>query len=591
MPREDRPSNAPSSLPPSGGKEELRASFLRPYLVRLREQLGPGDVRTLLLAAGLPTGLLDDESTWLSIGSARRMLAAIARVLGEEGIAHRGEWMTHPETLGTYVRLLRTALTPLGAYRYLTEHAAETTRAGRFELDHPRSDSASIVYFPHTEMSADQGDPLLCSVRAAELRGVPRLWGLPDAELEHPECLARGGDCCRYELKWRMPTRRSIPITALASSVVCGGSVAISGSISGAVAGVLVGGTLGAALGMTWERLARERATRIFERHRIAALERGLELRGQGAAPQGEIAGSVLGGKYRILRRIGSGGIGAVYAAEHIGLGSRLAVKLLRGAAAADPAEAARLRREARVQVSIEHPNVVRTLDLDQLPDGSIYVVMELLDGASLADKLRDEHFVAPGVAVPVFTQVCHALDAAHRLGVVHRDLKPGNVFITLDGTVKVLDFGMSKFAEAEALTQDGYTLGTPEYMAPEQCIGADVQPRSDIYAFGVMMYEALTGTYPITAPDRQQLLDLHQRHVPDSMNDARPDLPISERLDHAVMRCLSKRPEHRPHAAELARLLESIPDSELAGSYPPPPPGVARHTAHSSSSSNHRAH
>src|SRR5690606_27551978 len=150
-------------------------------------------------------------------------------------------------------------------------------------------------------------------------------------------------------------------------------------------------------------------------------------------------------------------------------------------------AEIARLRREARVQVSIEHPNVVRGLDLDQLPDGSIFVVMELLEGESLAARLKTKGSPSAEKAVPIFRKVCDALSAAHQLGVVHRDLKPGNVFLCSDGTVKVLDFGMSKFTEAEALTQDGYTLGTPEYMAPEQCIGAPVDARTDLYAFGVL--------------------------------------------------------------------------------------------------------
>src|SRR4029077_8346742 len=119
------------------------------------------------------------------------------------------------------------------------------------------------------------------------------------------------------------------------------------------------------------------------------ALERGLEVRGQFHEPAGDMVGSVLGGKYRILRKIGSGGIGVVYSAEHVAIGTEVAVKVLRGAAAMDASEIARLRREARVQGSIEHPNVVRTLDLDELPDGSIYVVMELLRGNSLATLLK----------------------------------------------------------------------------------------------------------------------------------------------------------------------------------------------------------
>jgi serine/threonine protein kinase len=149
--------------------------------------------------------------------------------------------------------------------------------------------------------------------------------------------------------------------------------------------------------------------------------------------------------------------------------------------------------------------------------------------------------------------------------------LKPGNIFLCEDGVAKVLDFGMSKLASAESLTQAGYTLGTPEYMAPEQCIGAQVEPRTDIYALGVMMYEALTGELPIVAPSRRELLDLHQRQIPTPMRLRRPDLPIPEALDQAVMKCLKKRLNERPRsAAQLEQLLLAVPAEGLAMSYPP---------------------
>jgi serine/threonine-protein kinase len=259
-----------------------------------------------------------------------------------------------------------------------------------------------------------------------------------------------------------------------------------------------------------------------------------------------------------------------VYAAEHVTLGHEVAIKVLRGAAARDGGEIARLRREAYIQVHVEHPNVVRVLDLDQMPDGSIYVVMERLLGRALADKLARDGLVAPGYALHVFVHVCRALDAAHRKGVVHRDLKPGNIFLCDDGVAKVLDFGMGKLASAESLTQTGYTLGTPEYMAPEQCIGAQVEPRTDIYALGVMMYEALTGELPIMAQSRRELLDLHQRQIPISMRQRRSDLPIPEALDAAVMKCLKKRLNERPKsAAQLEQMLTAIPTEGLQTAYP----------------------
>jgi serine/threonine-protein kinase len=222
------------------------------------------------------------------------------------------------------------------------------------------------------------------------------------------------------------------------------------------------------------------------------------------------------------------------------------------------------------VQGSIESSNVVKTLDLDQMPDGSIYVVMELLHGMSLAQRLKAQGPLAPGFGIPLFIQVCHALSAAHHLGIVHRDLKPGNIFICEDGSIKVLDFGMSKLGESEQLTQDGYTLGTPEYMAPEQCIGAPVDPRTDLYAFGVLMYEALTGDLPIRGRNRRELLELHQREIPRPLRIARPDLAIPEALDAAVMLCLRKRAAERPASArELEKLLIAMPTAGLPLEYP----------------------
>jgi serine/threonine-protein kinase len=264
-----------------------------------------------------------------------------------------------------------------------------------------------------------------------------------------------------------------------------------------------------------------------------------------------------------------------VYLAEHTSLGHEVAVKVLRGAAARDGGEIARLRREAHIQAELEHPNIARVMDLDQMPDGSMYVVMERLVGRSLADKLARETAIAPGFAIPLFVGVCRALSVAHQKGVVHRDLKPGNIFLCEDGTPKVLDFGMSKLTSAESLTQAGYTLGTPEYMAPEQCIGANVEPRTDVYALGVVMYEALTGDLPINSPNRRELLDLHQRQVPTPMKQKRPDLDLPQELDDIVMRCLKKKLTDRPKdAAEVEKALSAIALEGLATSYPR---GVAR--------------
>jgi len=587
----------PTSVPPisrgtvrQGGKEELRASVLKTYLLRVRTEKGERAVRQLLAQAGIDSSAVDNETGWVSQLAAKRALRAIAELLGRDAIRHRGEWVTHPEALGVLVRMLRASERPIDAYRYLAQHAREATRIGTWEIEEPAAsgkrkreiESVRMTYRSRTdgddssERTDLEGEELLCAARAGELASLPRIWGLAEATVAHDACVAKGAPACIYDVRWTVRrSREGLVVGAVGAGAACAAAVAIAGgAVAGGLAGVL-GAALGGGAGLLWDRSREERASRAFERNRIAALERGLELKGELGATPGELTGTVLGGKYRIGRKIGSGGIGVVYAAEHVTLGHEVAVKVLRGAAARDGGEIARLRREAYIQVHVEHPNVVRVLDLDQMPDGSIYVVMERLVGRSLADKLARDGLLAPGYAVPVYVDVCRALHAAHKKGVVHRDLKPGNIFLCDDGLAKVLDFGMSKLASAESLTQTGYTLGTPEYMAPEQCIGAQVEPRTDIYALGVLMYESLTGELPIVAQNRRELLDLHQRQIPTPMRQRRPDLPIPEALDFAVMKCLKKRMNERPKsAAELEQLLAAVPLEGVPRTYAP---GVSR--------------
>ena len=569
-----------------GGKEEIRAYVLKTYLLRIRGEKGERAVRQVLASAGIDPTVVENETGWVSAAAARRALRAIVQQLGPEAIRQRGEWVTQPEALGTLVRMLRGAEYPVDAYRYLAANAKEVTRIGTWEiaeLPPGKTNSAAVnsvrmTYRTRTDGDDSQeafdteGEKLLCAAREAELASYTRIWGLPEAVVIVEKSLAKGDDASVYLVRWNAkPIAYGALAAGSASAVALGLSVGLTGNVLAGVVAAVLGGGIGTGAGYLWDRSKRDRASQAFEKNRIAALERGLDLRGEMSALPTELTGTILGGKFRIGRKIGSGGIGVVYAAEHLTLGHEVAVKVLRGAAARDGGEIARLRREAYIQVHVEHPNVVRVLDLDQMPDGSIYVVMERLIGRSLADKLSKEGLIAPGFGIPMFIDVARALGAAHKKGVVHRDLKPGNVFLCEDGMSKVLDFGMSKLATAESLTQTGYTLGTPEYMAPEQCIGASVEPRTDIYAFGVLMYEALTGELPISSTNRRELLDLHQRQIPIPMRAKRPDLPIPPELDEVVMRCLKKRVNERPRsAAEVENDLGAIAFAALPKLYPP---------------------
>ncbi len=214
--------------------------------------------------------------------------------------------------------------------------------------------------------------------------------------------------------------------------------------------------------------------------------------------------GELVGGKYRIVRRIGVGGMGSVYEASHAGLGTPLALKVLLPQLAKVPTVADRFRREAQVSATLRSPHVIRVTDVDQLPDGRPYLVMELLVGEALQQKLEREKRFSREFAVDMGLQILLGLECAHALGVVHRDLKPDNVFLSTEGVgqiAKILDFGIAKVKaspEFQSLTRPGMVMGTPQYMAPEQAFSADqVDVRSDLYSVGVMLYEMLSGALP----------------------------------------------------------------------------------------------
>jgi eukaryotic-like serine/threonine-protein kinase len=335
--------------------------------------------------------------------------------------------------------------------------------------------------------------------------------------------------------------------------------------------------------------------------------------------------GEVVGGKYRIVRMIGDGGMGAVYEARHEILGSPVALKFLHAELSKRPGLASRFLQEAKVSASIQSPHVTRVTDVDQTPDGSPYLVMELLNGESLQQLLDRRHKLAKDQAIDFALQILSGLEAAHALGVVHRDLKPDNVFITpsTGGPVlKLLDFGIAKLRQSSeyhrGLTRPGAIMGTPEYMAPEQLYAADkVDHRADLYSLGAMLYEMLTGERPAYGDDAHQIVgqvaagkvkrltrhdqslgenlaavvhraidaDKNQRFA--SAMDMRLALgPLSGELSHAGRLAATPAP-----AAVLAEQLESArppptvdtPELSHKGNVPPtlppddePPPGTA---------------
>jgi len=265
-------------------------------------------------------------------------------------------------------------------------------------------------------------------------------------------------------------------------------------------------------------------------------------LRGNAPEPAAQEAsfyrpGAVIGGRYRLQERIGAGGASVVFRATDLELGDDVAVKVLTQAVF-DPETDARLRRELMLSRQIVHRNIVRVFEMGMI-QGLRYLIMELLVGRRLADHVRSGPLPL-GDGIEYLIQACTGLNVAHDVGSVHRDVKPGNLFITTGGVVKVMDFGLAKLANAPGLTATGVIGGTPAYMAPEQA--ADfraVTPGADIYSLGVVAYEMFTGTLPFVHENPLAVLVMHRDAPPPSPLERNPDLPPE--LVRLILRCLEK--------------------------------------------------
>ncbi|MCC7381553.1 MAG: serine/threonine protein kinase [Deltaproteobacteria bacterium] len=305
-------------------------------------------------------------------------------------------------------------------------------------------------------------------------------------------------------------------------------------------------------------------------------------------APSATLSPGVVIGSYRIVEQIGQGGVGEVFLAEHVHLGRRVALKVLRSEHASSKAVVRRFFEEGRAVNRIAHENIVEITDFVEDSSGRSYIVMELLAGETLSARLERVGPLSVERAIPIGLQICSALDAAHRAGIVHRDLKPDNVFLTSragrDDFVKVLDFGVAKIVGEPVLpdasspqprpghTAQGVLVGTPEYMSPEQATGSSVDLRADVYAFGVMLYEALTGHRPFLGKDLGETLQRHLRTRPPSPTLV-AEQPIPAALEALVLQCLEKDPSRRPQdMREIARALEALqPRASLPAAQSPP--------------------
>jgi serine/threonine protein kinase len=278
-------------------------------------------------------------------------------------------------------------------------------------------------------------------------------------------------------------------------------------------------------------------------------------------------------GNYRIVREIGSGGMGVVFEALHPDIGRRAAVKVLHPELSRNPDVAARFLNEARAVNLVRHPGLVQIFEYGRLPDGTLYIVMDFLEGEPLAQRLARGPLPL-GEALLIVKQLASALTAAHERGIIHRDLKPDNVMLVADpegyrdtrpslSAVRLLDFGIAKLIEGgqglggprtPSGTRTGVVMGTPEYMAPEQCMGTStIDGKVDVYALGIIFYEMLAGRRPFEAESTLELLNQHVHAMPPPLCHRGDNLPVEPRAAELSERMLAKNPDERPTMAEVA--------------------------------------
>ena len=268
------------------------------------------------------------------------------------------------------------------------------------------------------------------------------------------------------------------------------------------------------------------------------------------------IGRDILDGQFKIVEKIGAGGMGAVYKAHQPEMNRMVAVKVLHKKLIGKKDAASRFRREARALSHLTHPNTVRVMMYGELEDGSLYIVMEYLEGKNLHQLVRAGGPLKLERAIGILVQACGALEEAHQAGMIHRDLKPENIFICRHGGikdfVKVLDFGLAKVTEREMrpgsimLTQEGMVFGTPEFMAPEQAQGKALCPASDVYSLAIILYEALTGKLPFEGKNPMDFLQMHVTAPPIRLNERDPSLEFPVELEHVIDKALAKDAEKR---------------------------------------------
>ena len=284
----------------------------------------------------------------------------------------------------------------------------------------------------------------------------------------------------------------------------------------------------------------------------------------------GDLVGEVVAERYHIKKKLGEGGMGQVYLAEHVKMGRRCAIKIMSPGSMNDADAISRFNREAANASRINHPHVCAIYDFGETQDGLIYLAMEFIEGQSLTGIIEEHGTLPLPRAAEMIQQAADALQAAHDLGIVHRDLKPDNIMVTTTrgkDTIKVVDFGIAKAAGGgesnQKVTKTGFVVGTPEYMSPEQLAGDAVDGRSDVYSLGLVFYRMITGTTPFPADSQQETMIKRLTDDPIPLATVRPDLKFPPELQRVLDRVLARNPAMRyPSSADFGRDLRNVVQS-----------------------------
>jgi eukaryotic-like serine/threonine-protein kinase len=484
----------------SGG--QTTASRIKSLYAYVQSEHGPAEADAFLLRTKLDRDYLSDETRLMPIELWHAALVAFASRWGREAILRTAPHIVDADNLGVWTHVLRGAEGPAQAFRRLDQFGGDQVWTERWRTlrTGPGLWQGGVR---NREDAAHERDGLCALARQAELSAVPLLFGLPLGQVTRvPEADSR--ELRVFEVRFQEPNLRPMFGGAALGALVGGLAITItSGGVDRAL-DVIAGATLGGLISTLFVQEQRRRAQSRSQLVRIHTLERAATLRER--RERGSLGfqeGLVLAGQYRLTEKVGVGANGTIWEAERLADGELVAVKMLRAAVAHDTIAADRLRREAAALGLAWHPNVVEVYEDGHLPDGASYLVMERLHGESLAERLRRVGALTPEELMPIAFQLCDALGAVHAAGIVHRDVKPSNIFLAHEPNsevirVKVLDFGIARVEWAETrLTNANAPLGTPGYMSPEQEQGQEIDHRSDIFAMGGVLYECLTGIAP----------------------------------------------------------------------------------------------